>query len=170
MKNIIIVFIIIALGMPSLASADDSASGLILKEEGAFDGYILFGPIGSKTTYLIDNDGQIVHSWESERGQQASAYLLENGNLLRTVLFGDMDFMRSGFEELTWGGTVVWEFEYFMQHHDVEPLPNGNVLMITEEIISGTEATTLGRDPLLVGNNAGKWAFLKNRDTRIEGK
>ena len=35
---------------------------------------------------------------------------------------------------LTWDGELVWEYVLsnsdYQHHHDVEPLPNGNVLMI----------------------------------------
>ena len=32
----------------------------------AFDGYTLFSPLMSTTTYLINMDGDIVHTWQSE--------------------------------------------------------------------------------------------------------
>ncbi|HIE94465.1 MAG TPA: hypothetical protein EYQ83_16980, partial [Acidobacteria bacterium] len=60
-----------------------------------------------------------------------------------------------GVQELEWDGTVVWDFTYsnvpgHLQHHDVEMLPNGNVLMIAWEGISAAGATAAGRNPALI--------------------
>ncbi len=48
-------------------------TGLIFKKESAFEGYTLFAPITSMTTFLIDMEGRIVNTWESdyEPGQAA---------------------------------------------------------------------------------------------------
>ena len=63
--------------------------GLILNDESqSFDGYTLFAPNTSTTTYLIDNDGNLVHQWESEYVPGLSAYLLEDGNLLTNSCIG----------------------------------------------------------------------------------
>lgn len=123
------------------AVADGQTVGLFLNEEGAFDGYTLFAPLRYGTTYLIDNDGRLVHSWERE-STALSVYLLENGNLLRSVSLGEHPRFTAGggtgrVEELAWDGTLLWEFEYssdeYHAHHDIEKLPNGNVLMIAWE-------------------------------------
>ena len=55
--------------------------GLLLNEPEAFDGYTLFNTRDTKTIYLIDNQGRVVHRWELE-ADALSARLLENGNLL----------------------------------------------------------------------------------------
>src|SRR5690242_11235425 len=49
----------------------------------AYDGYTLLAPNASKTTYLLDNDGNKVHAWPSNYTAGLSAYLLEDGSLLR---------------------------------------------------------------------------------------
>ena len=40
-------------------------------------------------------------------------------------------------EEYNWEGDLVWEFDYrtdrYAQHHDIQPLPNGNILMLAIE-------------------------------------
>jgi hypothetical protein len=91
---------------------------------------------------------------------------LENGHLLRTAHVGAQDgrFGAGGaggrVEEYDWDGTLVWKFDYasakVMQHHDIEPLPNGNVLMIACEYVSARDAITAGRDPYLTGRQ-GLW-------------
>ena len=110
----------------NLAGAQGQTVGLFLDEEGSFDGYTFFAPSRSGTTYLIDNDGQFVHSWDSQYRPGVAAYLLENGNLLRTALLGDNPRFTAGggggrVEEFAWEGPLVWEFEYssseYLLHH-----------------------------------------------------
>ena len=47
-----------------------------------FRGYTLLNPMNKRTAYLIDMEGRVVKSWESEHSSPLSAYLLENGHLL----------------------------------------------------------------------------------------
>ena len=61
--------------------------GLLVNTGRAFDGYTLFAPKQNRMTYLINNDGRIMHQWTASRyapGQ--SVYLLENGHLLHTCM------------------------------------------------------------------------------------
>jgi hypothetical protein len=128
-------------------------------------GYTLYAPMAYTTTYLINNDGEVVYTWESDYQPRMSAYLLENGNLLRTGRLGGNHTFGTGggaggrVEEIDPDGNLVWEFEYssslHMLHHDIEPLPNGNVLMIAWEYKSAAEAIAAGRDPDLV--TTGLW-------------
>ena len=125
-----------------------------------FAGYTLYAPNFSRTTYLIDMAGQVVHTWESEYEPGQSAYLLENGHLLRTACVGPANrtFRGGGaggrVQEFTWEGEIVWDFELStdrrLLHHDIERLPNGNVLMIAWELKTAEEALAAGRDPELV--------------------
>ncbi len=118
--------------------------------------YTLFAPQSSLTTYLINYDKEVVHLWESSYLPGHSAYLLENGHLLRTGFLGPHPIFLSGgmggvLQEIDWNGTVVWDFKYssnnYLSHHDVEFLPNGNVLMIAWESKNYAEAISAGRDP-----------------------
>jgi hypothetical protein len=128
--------------------------------DGAGDtsGYNLFAPLNSTTTYLTDGDGDIVYTWDSAYRPGNAVYLLENGHLLRTGNTGPGSFNAGGaggiVEEIAPDGTVVWEFEYANSqhrlHHDIEPLPDGNVLMIAWERKTEAEALAAGRDPALL--------------------
>ncbi len=118
--------------------------------------YTLFAPQSSLTTYLINYDKEVVHLWESSYLPGHSAYLLENGHLLRTGFLGPHPIFLSGgmggvLQEIDWNGTVVWDFKYssnnYLSHHDVEFLSNGNVLMIAWESKNYAEAISAGRDP-----------------------
>ena len=66
------------------AETDQQAErGLVLNAAGAFEGCTLFPPLRSKTTYLVDMKGEVVHTWESEHTPGNSTYLLADGTLLR---------------------------------------------------------------------------------------
>lgn len=148
--------------MVSVAAAsgaqDDEERGLKLHEPGAYDGLNLFSPLEAGTTYLMDNDGRVIHTWESDYRPGQQPYLLPNGHLLRTASFGlagNGTFHGGGagyrIEEFTWEGERVWEFVYasdqHLMHHDVEPLPNGNVLILAWEMKTEEEAIAAGRNP-----------------------
>ncbi|HIN44247.1 MAG TPA: hypothetical protein EYM81_00480, partial [Candidatus Poseidoniales archaeon] len=64
--------------------------GLIYCDNRVNEDYTLFAPMASESTYLIDAHGRMVHSWTSPSGLPPgmSAYMLEDGDLLRTVNLG----------------------------------------------------------------------------------
>ena len=116
--------------------------------------YTLFTPISGTDTYLINEAGEIVYTWESEYKPGQSVYLLENGNLLRTIkVYQDEGFPNGGagggVQEIAPDGEVVWEFIYSdetnLQHHDVEAMPNGNNLLVAWERKTKQEVIDAGR-------------------------
>ncbi len=132
---------------------------VFINDEDSFEGYTLISPEYSSNTYLIDKDGKTVHSWECNYIQCVSSFLLENGNLVRNCLSKiNPTFLIGGatgrVEIFDWNGTLIWEFEYsdnkHCLHHDIEPLPNGNILMIAWELKSFAEAISAGRNPFLI--------------------
>ncbi len=141
--------------------AQTQTMGLFLNDSSAFNGYTFFAPSAYTNTYLINNEGLLVNSWEGTYTPALSAYLLENGNLLRTATIFNSSFGGGGsgglIQEFEWEGNLVWEFEYstdlYYQHHDIEKLPNGNVLIIAWEYRSVEEAITEGRDPSTLPEN-----------------
>ncbi len=140
--------------------------GIMINDSSAYTGYTLFTPKLSHNSYLIDNMGLLVHMWESQYNPGASAYLLEDGTLLRSTQLPDGS-QHGGFQLLDWDGTVLWEFAYGAQHHDIEPLPNGNVLMITNDRRSANQAIAAGRNPDLLGNAIRSFKLIEvaNTDT-----
>jgi hypothetical protein len=130
--------------------------GEFWSEDEAFEGYTLFSPVVSLNTYLINNSGNIVHQWKSNFKPALSVYLLENSNLLRTAFPGfSPRFFGGGIggrvEIIDWDGNIIWYFMYstdkYCLHHDVELLPNGNILMIAWEHKSAIQAIEMGRNP-----------------------
>jgi len=165
LRSLLIVVISIGL-IPSILH------GASQTESKAFEGYTLVAPFYHRSTYLIDMEGNIVHSWQNHPGTAAaSAYFLENGNLLRTcslpdetgpgggMPFGNADKGAAAgglIQEINWDGDVVWEFKYsgddYTQHHDIERMPNGNILMLAHERKTAQEVIAAGRDPAFQGN------------------
>ncbi len=139
--------------------------GLFLNDSLAFNGYTLLIPNSNTNTYLLDNCGEVVHGWASGYRPGNVAYLLENGNLLRTGRIPNSSFNAGGsgghIELQDWDGNLLWSYDYssaaFQQHHDVEYLPNGNILLIAWELHSREEAIEAGRNPAFVSNN-GLWS------------
>lgn len=134
--------------------SQDQTVGLFLNEAEAYEGYTLFTPNVSTKTYLIDMNGLLVHKWEHEYTPSQSVYLLDNGNILRaTSIPSGASSSAGGFQEVAWDGTIIWEYNFDEQHHDIEPLPNGNVLIIANETKTRAEVIEAGRDPDLLGTN-----------------
>lgn len=118
----------------------------------AFNGYTLYCPNGGRATYLINMSNGVYHSWSHTRSGGYSVYLLENGNILRTAN-APTQYLNGGgaqgmVQEINWNGAVVWEYTYstttYLSHHDIEPMPNGNVLMIAWEVKSAAQAVQAG--------------------------
>jgi hypothetical protein len=135
--------------------------GLLVNEASAYPGYTLLAPANSTQTYLIDMQGRVVQTWKSDCNPGLSAYLLENGNLLRTGQIPNPPFFGGGtggrIQEFTWDGKLVWDFTYYsdtqLPNHDICKLPNGNVLMIVWEKKTPQEAIAAGRRPETVGKD-----------------
>ena len=142
--------------------------GLIYCNDEASLGYTLFSPIPSNTTYLIDHEGRELHQWSSpgEHRPALSAYLLPDGDLLRTANIAQTavgNFSGGGtggkVERIAWDGTLEWSWEYsstlHISHHDIEPMPNGNLLMIAWEERTEEEALQAGRNPAIASDSPG---------------
>ncbi|MFC1549959.1 aryl-sulfate sulfotransferase [Candidatus Neomarinimicrobiota bacterium] len=151
-KNIyMLLIILIGLSFSKIYSQNDNTIGLISKNDGVSDGYVLFGPKNYTSTYLIDNDGLVINEWESAFLPGMTAYLLENGNLLRsTQLESETSNLKGGFQLLDWGGAVLWEYYHGPQHHDIEPLSNGNVLVLSNNRKTFDDLVAMGRNPDLI--------------------
>jgi hypothetical protein len=128
--------------------------GTISMTDEAFDGYTLFS--ADTKTYLINNCGQVMNTWTSNFTPGNSVYLLPNRNLLRTgkedeksdITFGG----QGGIVELfNWDGEIIWSYSFNSnlerQHHDIYPMPNGNILILLAEVWFKEEAISQGRDP-----------------------
>ncbi len=154
--RLLLPLLLIAVAAPAVWA--ERSVGLIQGEPSASAGYTLFSPLASNDTCLIDNAGRLVHTWPGGYPPGNSVYLLEDGVLLRTGTVGNPVFTSGGaggnLRLIDWDGTVLWDYTYsntaHLQHHDVEMLPDGNILMIAWQYKSGAEAIAAGRDPALI--------------------
>lgn len=132
-----------------------------------FEGYTLFTPQiglgGNSSSKLIDNDLNIIQSWSHAYGPASMPYLIpgdepgyENTMLIYPYRVSSPTMESGGVggavQCLTWDGELIWEFVLsntnYQHHHDVEPLPNGNVLMIAWEKKTASEGYAMGREEI----------------------
>lgn len=146
----------------NLINVNGQTVGLIQHDLGSQDdGYVLFAPLTSTTTYLIDKCGKQVKTWGSTYVPGSSVYLLPDGTLLRAGNSNSPIFTAGGtggiIEKIDWSGNVIWSYSVSdatkCQHHDVKALPNGNILLIAWDSKTEAEAIESGRNPGFVPQN-----------------
>ena len=106
--------------------------------ERAYPGYTLFTPLtANRTVYLIDLDGEIVHSWNLPY-PPGYGYLTPDGTLFyNAMILEDPDRFLStqpwkggAVLEVDWTGRVLSEVRHPDHHHDGRRLRNGHVLLL----------------------------------------
>lgn len=119
----------------------------------AYDGYTLLSPNMTKDVYLIDMNGDVVHTWNTQGMPGLYAELLPNGNLLRGIRYNPkivpFGGVSGGVQEIDWDGNVVWEYKLYgptaVQHHAFSRMPGGNTLIVAWEYKTYEEALAKGR-------------------------
>ena len=103
------------------------------------NGQIVYSPMDSTETYLIDYTGNVVHQWSSDDLPGEAVYWIGNGTILRTIKTDIVGLggAGGGVQKVRWDGTITWDFRYDtngkLSHHDIALLPDGNVLMLAWE-------------------------------------
>ncbi len=121
-------------------------------------GLRLYAPDASFDTHLLDVDGNVVHTWRGRATPARAAYLDAEGTLTRVSYVPGAPFTWAGgdLRRIAFDGTVLWDFRLAntenWAHHDIEVLPNGNVLIIAWDLMSAAEAIAAGRDPALISS------------------
>ncbi|MDB4347268.1 aryl-sulfate sulfotransferase [Bacteroidia bacterium] len=118
----------------------------------SFNGYVLYNPQNSQTTYLVDKDYNIAHTWSCNVNGNYTVFLKEDGNLLRQGVASGAQINGAAaggiIQELDKNANVVWEFTYsaatYRSHHDFAVLPNGNVLLTAWETKTVAELAAAG--------------------------
>ncbi len=134
-----------------------------------YDGYTLFTPAagGGTVTYLKDSNWNTIHEWDHNCSAASMPYLvltdepgIEN-SLLYYPCRNSNPIMETGgvggrVQIYNWDGDLLWDFQIsgtlsgatsnnaFQHHHDIEPLPNGNILVIAWERLYSSEWSDLG--------------------------
>jgi hypothetical protein len=133
----------------------------------AFEGYNLHFPHNQGNTYLLNNCGEIVHKWTDATFKPGNGVRLrENGNLYVTkgknALSNSFIHAGGGGEKVEirdWDNTLLWTYTINdstqRMHHDIDLLPNGNILAIVWDYKTDAEAIAAGRNPAkLTGSGA----------------
>ena len=130
--------------------------GVLEYKEGTAEGYSLISPMGFDTTYLIDNCGKVVQRWACNYKNGMFADITERGTLVKSAIDETTSHFVGGgasgiLQEYSWEGKLLWEYHISdsteRQHHDLEVLPNGNILAVTWEKKSVDECVEAGRNP-----------------------
>jgi len=121
------------------------------------EGYVLFAPMSSTATFLIDRCGHKVKTWNSGYPPGVAAALEPDGSLLRTAAVPNAEFFVGGgrggrLERFDWNGNLMWSYtissDSLCLHHDFTLLPNGNILAIAWERHDSLDAVQHGRFPV----------------------
>lgn len=137
--------------------------GVLEKSDSICPGYTLVSPLSAHRSFLLDNDGRVVHFWQADRKPGQASYLLPDGSLLRAgkvkqfFQFPSQAGSGGRLQKYDWDGNLIWDYvsssPYRMTHHDIQPLPNGNILCIAWESYLREVAEQAGRNPeQLVGD------------------
>ena len=116
--------------------------------------YTLYSVKGTSKAFLIDTSNVVYKTWNLPANAKTgfSSYLIAGDTLVRTVSYPGA-ILHNGpttgeVQKVDWNGNVVWDFVYSdstnIIHHDICPMPNGNVLMIAMEVKSAAEVAQAG--------------------------
>ncbi|MEO6788951.1 MAG: aryl-sulfate sulfotransferase [Chthoniobacteraceae bacterium] len=152
-RRLVLLRVAVAVIAPFSAGCDRTPSSK--GDAKPFAGYTLLLQLASHTTDLVDMEGRVVHRWTSRYGLANGARLLPNGDLVRSgVIEGVPNFapgLSGVIERFDWDGNLLWTYTLAeprkILHHDVEVLPNGNVLLTAVELKDKTQQLEGGRDP-----------------------
>ena len=130
----------------------------------SFNGFALYNKAGDQTTYLIDENKNIAHTWNIATECNYTVLLKKNGNLIRGTkntsnsVFsnGNMAAQAGRVQEIDPQGNVVWDYVYssvdHCSHHDLTLIGN-NVLITAWEKKSASELSAAGYN----NANSEKW-------------
>jgi hypothetical protein len=116
--------------------------------------YTLYSALNTTNAYLVDTNSNVYKTWTFAADKETcfSSYLIPGDTLVRTVVYpGNVIIgaqISGEVQKVDWNGNVIWDYIYSdattVLHHDICPMPNGNVLMIALEIKTIAQATQAG--------------------------
>ena len=123
------------------------------------DGFILYTPFtgldGSEvTTYLTDENLNTINSWTHDYAPASMGYLINDSTLWYPSRVPQPTMSSGGvggrIQHLDWNNNILWDYtlsnDSFQHHHDIQPLPNGNILILAWERKTLQEALSMGRE------------------------
>lgn len=117
-----------------------------------YEGLNLITPTPSFDSELRDMDGNLVKTWHGSQRPRSFAYMLPDTSIIRPCrdTGGAFDVTTAGgrIQKIDADDNIVWDYFFststYQQHHDVAPMPNGNVLMLAWELRTQQEALDMG--------------------------
>ena len=116
--------------------------------------YTLYSVKGSNSAQLVDTNNTIYKTWTFPSSKKTcfSSYLIPGDTLVRTVSYTGAILSGGPFsgeiQKIDWNNNIVWDYIYsdstHVLHHDICPMPNGNVLMIALEVKKAPQGTQAG--------------------------
>jgi len=116
--------------------------------------YTLYSAKGTDKVYLVDTNGVVFKTWTFPIDQKTcfSSYLTRGDTLYRTVIYQGMVItggpISGETQKVDWNNNVVWDFIYsdsnYVSHHDICPMPNGNVLLLSIDVKTPAQVTQAG--------------------------
>lgn len=102
------------------------------------DSYLLVNDALNNRVYLMDKEAAILHEWELQTGLGNDCVLLHNGELLALLEDEAPQINFGGFagklQMVNPDNSIEWEHTIsdntMISHHDVEMLPNGNIIIL----------------------------------------
>ncbi|MFK7781015.1 aryl-sulfate sulfotransferase [Psychroserpens sp.] len=109
---------------------------------------------GGNKSYLVDKSGTKVKEWNFDSNLGNDLEVMPDGRLLGMFKATNPNITFGGFggviKIIDLDGTTDWEYTYstedYIAHHDVEMLPNGNILFLAWEKVSMLDAQQQGID------------------------
>jgi hypothetical protein len=157
--TVFFILLILVAGVAVPLSSSESVDQSMRNTLQTIDGQILFAPMDSSTTYLIDRNGTVTHTWSSSFLPGEAVCWLGDGTILRSIKVGGSGSGGSGggVQEMQWDGTVIWDYrcntDGNLSHHDIKVLPNGDVLLIVWQYKTRSDAIAAGRNPNNIQGN-----------------
>jgi hypothetical protein len=151
-----ITFLLVFITSYSGLVAQNTVGVISYNQNDTYNGLTLF--TSQTETYLINSCGELVNQWTSAYPSGHAVYLLEDGSLLRAGRVGNTTLSIGGaggiIEKYDWEGNLTWTYtissDTELQHHDIYPMPNGNLLVLVLSVMSSAEAIQAGRDTNLI--------------------
>ncbi len=120
-----------------------------------FNGYTLYSTQNSSSATLMDTNQVTFKTWLGLSASTGySSYLMPGGILVRAAKGGTtpsgapMGPICGKVQKHDYSGALIWDFTYagtdYITHHDICPMPNGNVLVIAYERRTAAEVTAAG--------------------------
>jgi len=169
------IFLAMTVGSAYAMERFTSPTGLIQYDPAkAYPGYVLFGPLSAYNEYLIDMQGNLIHTWVTPYKPGLYGYLREDGNMVRGAqdpsaasydTYNVLSGPRCGrTQELDWDGNVIVDITHMSEdsisHHDFRKIWNNALqaytyIRLSFERMTAQDAIDNGCDPVYEANYTG---------------